>query len=246
MEPTLSPGWYPDPSGRYEYRYHNGHRFTADVSVNGQRYVEPQSHLAPPGPIPPAYLGPRPPLVGGNRPSRGWAITAFVLGLCGVVLAWVPFVFVIAGAAAIVGLVFGILALRRIKSGEQTGKSLAVWGTVLSAVAIPLCVVGALFTAEVIDEIERLTEAGPISVEITSCSPSGDYVVAEGTITNLDSRYHDYTVTVLFVDDGVVVDSSAGWARDVAPGADASFDAIGWVGTRRVDCEVGSVDGFVP
>jgi len=246
VEPTLSPGWYPDPSGRYEYRYHNGQRFTADVSVNGQRYVEPRSPLASPGQTPPAYLGPRPPLLGDSRPGRGWAITAFILGLCAVGLAWVPFVFVIAGAAGIVGLVFGILALRRINSGEQTGKSLAVWGTVLSAVAIPLCVVGALFTAVVIDEIERVTEAGPTSARITSCRASGGSVIAEGTITNLDDRDHDYSVSVLFLVGTDMVDRGSARVRDVAPGETASFATTGLVRTTDVRCEVGSVDGFVP
>ena len=35
------PGWYPDPSGRFEFRFHNGSLWTADVSTNGQRYVDP-------------------------------------------------------------------------------------------------------------------------------------------------------------------------------------------------------------
>ena len=34
-------GWYPDPTGRFEYRYHNDRHWTADVSTNGQRYVDP-------------------------------------------------------------------------------------------------------------------------------------------------------------------------------------------------------------
>ena len=46
MLPSMSgqlyqPGWYPDPSGRFEFRFHNGSLWTADVSTNGQRYVDP-------------------------------------------------------------------------------------------------------------------------------------------------------------------------------------------------------------
>lgn len=241
----MSPGWYPDPSGRYEYRYHNGLRFTADVSVDGRRYVEPQSSLLPAGSSPPPYLGPRPPFVA-RAPSRGWAVTALVLGLCSVGLAWVPFVFVIAGAAGIVGLVFGILALRRISGGEQTGKPLAVWGTVLSAVAIPLCVVGALLTAAVIDEIEQLTDPGPYSATITSCTASGGSVIAEGTITNLDDRHRDYAVVVDFIAGVRVPDTGTARVRDVAPGETASFATTGLVRTTDVRCEIRSVDGLLP
>ena len=34
-------GWYPDPTGRFEYRYHNDQVWTADVASAGQRFVDP-------------------------------------------------------------------------------------------------------------------------------------------------------------------------------------------------------------
>ncbi len=42
------PGWYPDPSGRHEYRFFTGHDWTADVVDNGTRFTEPLT--APPAP----------------------------------------------------------------------------------------------------------------------------------------------------------------------------------------------------
>ncbi|MEO5724113.1 MAG: DUF2510 domain-containing protein, partial [Ilumatobacteraceae bacterium] len=30
-----SGGWYPDPRGRYEYRYFDGHAWTPNVATNG-------------------------------------------------------------------------------------------------------------------------------------------------------------------------------------------------------------------
>jgi hypothetical protein len=39
------PGWYPDPSGRHEYRFFTGHDWTADVVDNGSHATEP---LPPP------------------------------------------------------------------------------------------------------------------------------------------------------------------------------------------------------
>jgi hypothetical protein len=41
------PGWYPDPSGRHEYRFFTGHDWTADVVDNG-------THMTEPLPAPPA------------------------------------------------------------------------------------------------------------------------------------------------------------------------------------------------
>ncbi len=35
------PGWYPDPSGRHEYRFFTGHDWTADVVDNGTHFSEP-------------------------------------------------------------------------------------------------------------------------------------------------------------------------------------------------------------
>jgi hypothetical protein len=39
------PGWYPDPSGRHEYRFFTGHDWTSDVVDNGAHSTEP---LPPP------------------------------------------------------------------------------------------------------------------------------------------------------------------------------------------------------
>jgi Protein of unknown function (DUF2510) len=34
------PAWYPDPSARYQLRYWDGFRWTPDVSVNGQHFID--------------------------------------------------------------------------------------------------------------------------------------------------------------------------------------------------------------
>jgi hypothetical protein len=43
-EPPLGgppPGWYPDPSGRHEYRFFTGDDWTADVVDNGNHFIDP-------------------------------------------------------------------------------------------------------------------------------------------------------------------------------------------------------------
>lgn len=104
---SSSSGWFPDPTGRYEYRYHNGQRWTNDVSVDGVRYVDPTalspdpstgwpagshsggdaSSVSAPTGLPVAGVVPLPPGVIPRAPGRGRAILAFLLGLGGVALA---------------------------------------------------------------------------------------------------------------------------------------------------------------
>ncbi len=41
-------GWYPDPLGRYDHRWFNGTSWTADVSTDGARHVDPLGITSPP------------------------------------------------------------------------------------------------------------------------------------------------------------------------------------------------------
>ena len=41
-------GWYPDPAGRFELRFHNGEVWTADVASGGRRFVDHQPIDRPP------------------------------------------------------------------------------------------------------------------------------------------------------------------------------------------------------
>lgn len=36
-----APGWYPDPSGRYEHRYWDGNVWTPNVSHDGSTFLDP-------------------------------------------------------------------------------------------------------------------------------------------------------------------------------------------------------------
>ena len=251
MDPSYAPGWYPDPARRYEYRYHNGQRWTADVSVNGQRYVDPHwvTFTTPDTP-----QGPAAPYGAGTfraGPSRAMAITAFVVGLSALLLAWVPFVFVLAAAGAIVGAVFGIIALRANAAGTATGKAFAVWGLVLSLLAAPLCIVGFLISREVLREIDDLLDPGPYSVSIERCDVDDGVLVIAGTITNLDDRYHDYTIRLSYT---VEVSGNISLGRDydtvyadtVGPGEKAPFTTSSTTAGSTAECAVDSVNGFTP
>ena len=72
-------GWYPDPTGRFEYRYHNDQVWTADVSSSGQRFVDPL----------PTSLR----LDADGR--NGLAVAGMVCGIAAVATTWIPFVVVV-------------------------------------------------------------------------------------------------------------------------------------------------------
>ena len=76
------------------------------------------------------------PVAPGDAGPRGLAIAALVLGIAGLVLVWLPFLAVVALPAAIVGLILGIIAMRK---GQPKG--LALTGVILSGVAILISVI---------------------------------------------------------------------------------------------------------
>ena len=39
--PVTAAGWYPDPAGRFEHRWHDGQNWTANVATQGQQYQDP-------------------------------------------------------------------------------------------------------------------------------------------------------------------------------------------------------------
>jgi Protein of unknown function (DUF2510) len=42
-----APGWFPDPLGRFDYRYWDGAQWSEHVSRDGQTYVDPLKHAPP-------------------------------------------------------------------------------------------------------------------------------------------------------------------------------------------------------
>ncbi|SDH90214.1 protein of unknown function [Alteribacillus persepolensis] len=74
---------------------------------------------------------------------NGKAITSLVLGIVSLVMVFL-FV-VISPILSIVGLVFGIIALKEIKRTEQNGRGLAIAGNICSVVGLILSVIIIVF-----------------------------------------------------------------------------------------------------
>jgi hypothetical protein len=255
VEPSAAPaGWQPDPTGRYEFRYHNGERWTSDVSVHGQRFVDPTDQPTAPagwGPQPGGFGAPLPgwgPQLPGDRaPSRGFALAAFWVAFGSFVFAWIPFVFVLGAAGAITAIVFAILALGRVRSGRGTGRGYAITGIVLSVAALGACVAGLSFTRTVMREFDEFIDVGEHTEQIDSCVTDGRRVDLEGSITNRDSATHTYAITVGYRSGGDLVDTEVVRVRSVSPGATATFQKIAYVdGEPPITCTIESVTGPNP
>ena len=95
--------------------------------------ARPDDHGAPPQPYATGEYGAATP-----PPQNGMGTAALVLGLVGLVFSVVffPLGFVL----AVIGLVLGLLGLKRVKRGIATNRGMALSGTVLSVLALLVCI----------------------------------------------------------------------------------------------------------
>ena len=234
QQQTAAAGWYNDPLRRFEYRYFNGVQWTSDVSINGHRYVD-----SPNGQGGPQQQHDR-------RGSRGFAVASFVTGLCGLVFGWIPFVFVVATAAALAAIVFGIVGLNAATRQDGHGRGFAVAGLTLAPFALAACVGGFFFTRAVVREVRAFVDPGPHELVVDQpCTYTGGRATLNGTIHNLDDGNHDYRIVVDFEGAGDST-SATGAVSDVAPGATAPWSVSADVASGPVTCKVTDVFGPLP
>jgi len=237
----VRPGWYADPLGRFELRYYNGATWTADVSTGGDRFVDPQGvEVGTPS---------RTPLARGaaENSSTSFATASMVLGIVAVATAWIPFVVVLGGLAAVLALVFGSLALRR--SGPSgPGRSRAVVGLVTGGSGLLAAVLGVVLTFVVLDVYDSYLNPPPHETTITSCEVVGSRAIATGRLENRGDATSDFSVLVGFVRPGT--DNPHRTTRvtlsNVESGASAPFDAERQIDLDDVDCIVIEVTGPLP
>ena len=180
-DPSAPPaGWFPDPLGRYEHRYFNGTSWTSDVSVSGQRFVDPLGSSAAPA----------------GDPTRNTAATAsVVLGSVGLAISFVPFVVVAGFALVVLALIFGVRGLRQSRTTD-TGRTSSIAGIVMGGLGLVACVVGVILSVMVWNEVVAFAEPGPFEIEVTDCEVDGRRAEVVGTVTNLDEERRDYTLFV--------------------------------------------------
>jgi Protein of unknown function (DUF2510) len=197
-------GWFPDPHGRHEYRYFNGHAWTADVADEGRRMIDPHG-AAPIGRT--------------DRPAtgNGIAVAALTCGLVALVFAWMPVFVVIGLVLGVLGLVFGIRGRRRARQ-VGLGQGMALTGIISGSAALALSIVGIVFTVSFMRQFIDFMEPGPYEAHVVSCSVGPAAIDVDASVTNQSDRSRSYTVYGVVSQPPGVPDLVA-TLTDVEPGA---------------------------
>lgn len=229
--------WYRDPYGRFEWRFFNGEHWTADVSTAGERHVDSLSVTMVPG----TPTGVR----AGQRDGR--ATAAMVLGVVGLVTAWLPFFVVVGVVCAVLALTFGIIALR---AGVPAARSFAVAGVITGALAMLVAVVGVLATVAVTRTFNAFTDPPLGLVDLRRCETVDGAVRVGGTLRNVGDERSDYRIVIVSVAPGGTPRRIVVEVEDVAPGTTATFAESAIVSASVDDgatsCRVVEVTGPVP
>ncbi len=256
--------WYPDPTKRFEFRYHNGQAWTGDVSVDGNRFLDPLPSARDTAVITRREFvgpdvrgpGPRPDADGPQQRLEpiGASLAAFVLGVASILVGWVPFLGVLAGIGAIVGLILGVRALRRDvairREGGQNhrGHGYALTGVILAPFGLVLAGVGVWLSVVTLREVDRFTNVGAYRTDIRTCAVEAGSAQAKGTITNDTNTRRSYHFVVEFDRTGTStrLASADVTVDDVEAGVAAAWTAAAAVSVAQVDCTVRDVTGPVP
>jgi hypothetical protein len=210
-------GWYPDPVGDHDLRYHNGVRWTGDVAIDGQRFVAP---LVPP------------PVV-----RRRTGTVALVTGLIAITISWIPFIGVIGAVLALVAIVTGVQGRRDPQTRGSATAGIAIGSTAL------LLAVGSIWLSVALWRgFVEFSEPGRHDAVLTECGEIDDVTRATGTITNLESDERSYVITVEFEPDR----SRAVEVDDVAPGDTRDFVVEEDLRFDDLECSIIDVTGPYP
>jgi hypothetical protein len=235
----VAAGWYPDPSGRFEARFHNGSAWTADVSTDGQRFVDPLG-TAPPSST--SQSG-QPAERARNKP----ATAAMVLGIVALAVGWMPFIVVLGAIAAVLALIFGTVGLRQ-SGATGAGRAYALTGLITGAVGLALCAIGVALSILVFDAIDSYENPSANTASVTSCELVGTTATLTGEISNLADREADFSVQVAFVRPGTnnAQHTTRVPVNDIAPGETVVFTVDREVSLADIDCIIRGVDGPLP
>lgn len=177
----MKPGWYPDPTGRFEHRYFNGVTWTGDVATDGRRMVDAYADASA--------------TPGGN----GLATAALVCGIVAAVFGALIFLFVVAAPLGVVAVVFSLIGLRR-ASRVGSGRRAAIAGLVLGAAALALSAIGVVVSwDELVDAYRRARDTidvGRYALQIDECTPTGATVHVEGRLSNESHAAKAYRIEI--------------------------------------------------
>ncbi|GLZ29138.1 hypothetical protein Lesp02_13280 [Lentzea sp. NBRC 105346] len=114
------------------------------------------------------------------QPKNGLGITGFVLGVTGLVFSPIPIVGMIAWPLVILGLIFSVVGLVRVKKGKATNKVLSIFGIILSVIGLVVCIVWVAVIGSAVneakEEVERVAE---VTYDVTGDAKNVDVTYGE-------------------------------------------------------------------
>lgn len=104
--------------------------------------------------------------------NNGFAVTGLVLGIVGLLIAFIPFLGLLAAPLLVVGLVFAALGLARTRKGYG-GKAMSITGITLAVVGFFIMIAA---TGSVASEIDKATKTAaptlPATATVTTSAPA--------------------------------------------------------------------------
>jgi hypothetical protein len=115
-----------------------------------------------------------------QQPRNGLGITGFVLGLTGLVFSPIPFVGMIAWPLVVLGLIFSIVGVVRVKKGKATNKWLSIIGIITSVVGLVVCIVWVAVIGSAVNEVNNeVNKVAKVKYEVTGDAKNVDVSYGE-------------------------------------------------------------------
>jgi membrane-bound ClpP family serine protease len=122
-------------------------------------------------------------------PKNGLGIAALVCGIIGVLVGLIPLMFLGAGALAILGIVFGIIGIRRAKRGEATNRGMAITGLVTGVIAACLAIYGVVVVVSATDKLSSdLSKVGTETANAATRSATNADPVSQATVDQQEHK----------------------------------------------------------
>ncbi|WP_410667744.1 DUF4190 domain-containing protein [Amycolatopsis sp. cmx-4-68] len=109
---------------------------------------------------------PVPPMSAPVQYKNGLGTAGFVLGLVGLIFAFIPIIGVIAWPLTILGLIFGIVGTLCANRGQASNKGLAITAVVLSAIGLVICVIWTAAFGKVVSDTAAGLPTAPASAAV--------------------------------------------------------------------------------
>ncbi len=153
-------------------------------------------------PQPPQSPSPYQPPPGVQQaPRNGLGIAALILGIIGAVAGIIPFFFWVAAILGIIGLILGFVGRGRVKRGEATNATMALWGIITSAIAVVVSIIGAVVLVGLFANLDEELSVGTDN----TASPAAENTVTPPVETSAPATDEETAPTVPTVPEEVDV-----------------------------------------